>query len=128
MSVFTQRLQLEQIGEKKWKLLKSFSYHVGSEDSEEIITVREGFVCDGASIPKLFWTIIGRPFGRYAQCAVLHDWMYQHQMYTRRKADVIFFRSMRAMKVPFMQRWLMFRSVRLFAWSPWNKYKRDLPI
>lgn len=37
--------------------------------------VRAGAVTDGASIPSIFWPIIGTPFvGTYREAAVVHDW------------------------------------------------------
>jgi hypothetical protein len=37
-------------------------------------TVRSGFVTDGASIPSIFYSLIGPPVGgEYTEAAVLHD-------------------------------------------------------
>lgn len=37
--------------------------------------VPENFVSDGASIPQLWWSLVGGTLnGKYARAAVLHDW------------------------------------------------------
>jgi hypothetical protein len=44
----------------------------------DIVTVPKGYVTDGASIPRIFWsTFIGGPFSSTALWAALtHDWRY----------------------------------------------------
>jgi hypothetical protein len=63
-------------------------------------TVEKGFVTDGASIPRAFWTLVGGPFdGSYRDAAVVHDkycvthdkpWRAVHRMfyYAMRAAGV----------------------------------------
>lgn len=40
------------------------------------IEVPEGFTCDGASIPRIFWTVAGSPLrGAYVPAAFIHDYL-----------------------------------------------------
>ena len=55
--------------------------------------VPAGFITDFASIPRLFWTVVGHPAGKYAQAAVLHDYLYRTNSVSRAKADSLFRRS-----------------------------------
>ena len=122
MSSFTKNLSITQMEDKQiWRVNKAFKYHIGSEDSEETINIPEGFMTDGASIPKAFWSIIGHPFAKYAQAAVIHDYMYNQKLFWRKKCDKIFLEAMGVLKVPWWKRQAMYRAVRMFGWIPWNK-------
>ena len=124
MSSFTDPLIVKHINGKSWKLCKSFKYCAGDESSEEVICVPKGFITDFASIPRLFWTIIGHPTGKYGKAAVIHDYCYFRQLYSRKRSDEIFYEAMQVLKVPFIKRWLMYHAVRTFGWIPWGKYRR----
>lgn len=124
MSSFTNSppLQLSPDGEM-WTVAEDFEYRVGSEDSGEVIKVPKGFMSDGASIPKIFWSWIGGPTGRYFYAAVLHDWLYYKKIYKRAKADKIFYEAMGVLGVPNWKRSMMYMAVRMCAWISWNNRK-----
>ncbi len=125
MKQFSGPLRTEKIGRRRWKVLTPFSWPIG----DDIVEVPENFISDGASIPRLFWVIIGPPMGGlYDQSAVFHDYLYNQELYTRRRADREFLISMRSEGVSWIKRIVMHRAVRTFGWNPWNRYKRDLPI
>lgn len=44
--------------------------------SHGLVIVPAGFVCDGASIPRLAQSIIGHPFDEYLEDTILHDYLY----------------------------------------------------
>lgn len=51
-------------------------------------TVKAGFVTDGASIPRLFWTLVGPPIGgNYTEPAILHDALVLSGLYSPRECD-----------------------------------------
>ena len=54
------------------------------------IKIPAGFEFDGATVPRLLWSIVspGRPWVLRASC--LHDFMYQHALKTKKIADQIF--------------------------------------
>ncbi len=127
MKQFNGPLDLRKIGKQRWITLAEFSWPMDSDGN--IVIVPKDFITDGASIPWIFWSIIGPPMGGlYDQSAVLHDYLYKYQLYTRKIADVEFLLSMQSEEVDLVRRLTMYRAVRIGAWSPWNKYKRDLPI
>ena len=107
-----------------------FTYQHGSWT----IVVPAGFVSDGASIPRIFWSIIGGPWGRYGKAAVLHDWLYFEQEYSfindrilvrqfvsRKLADTIFMEAMMQLEVAAWRIELMYWAVRLCGWLAWRK-------
>lgn len=124
MSSFTTPLIVRHLDGQRWRLMESFKYAVGDEYSEEIIRVPRGFITDFASIPRLFWTIIGHPTGKYGKAAVIHDYCYFRKLYSRKRSDEIFYEAMKVLKVPFVKRWLMYHAVRMFGWLPWGNYRK----
>lgn len=127
MSSFTRCPPLEAIPPdyKLYRTTVDFEYHVGSEDSSEIIAIPKGFITDGASIPKFAWSILGGPLGKYAPAAVVHDYLYQKQIYTRSKSDVIFLEAMQVLGVGWLKRRTMWLAVRIFGWICWRNRKDD---
>jgi len=120
MSQFTTPLRLQFIDGKDWKLIESFEFHVGAKNSDEIIVVNSGFITDFASIPRIFWSIIGHPTGKYGKAAVVHDFLYRNGIGSRKKADLIFLEGMEILKVGWLRRRIMYRMVRLFAFLSWR--------
>jgi len=113
LSSFTKDLSITQLKDKQlWRVDKAFEYHVGKEDSHEIVYVPEGYVSDGASIPRWLWTVVGHPFGEYAQAAVLHDMLCEDEIYKRKKCDLVFLESLKVLKVNIIKRRLMYWGVR----------------
>jgi hypothetical protein len=123
MSSFTEPLITRKLSARLWQTERAFNYHVGSEESPNVITVPSGFITDFASSPWLMWWLIP-PDGEYTQAAVLHDYLYVKQIYVRKEADDIFLEAMVVLDVPIFKRWLMYRAVRMWGWWPWNNYKK----
>ncbi len=128
MSSFTELPRLVALPPdyKLFEVQADFEYHVGSEDSLDVIYIKKGFVTDGASIPKLFWTLIGGPLGRYAPAAVPHDKLYRFQTRSRLEADNIFLEAMGVLGVSWWKRRSMWLAVRFRGWVPWNRHKKKL--
>ena len=118
MSSFTKPLLVSAAGAygKWWKTERDFEYHVGAEGSKEVIIVKKGFLSDMAStqMPRLL----------LPQCAVLHDWNYQEQKYSRKRCDEIFLESMSVMKVNPIIKWSFYLVVRLFGFIPYYLHGR----
>lgn len=81
MSSFTSPLETLSLPDgKNKKILRTFRYFVIDKHLGPYITVPNGFISDGASIPKFLWSIVGSPWsGKYTQAAVLHDWLYRRE-------------------------------------------------
>ncbi|EEU6555214.1 DUF1353 domain-containing protein, partial [Salmonella enterica] len=85
-----------------------------SDDNSDVIEVPAGFVTDLASVPRIFWTILP-PDGKYAKAAIIHDWMYDNALRTKKEADLIFLDGMTVLGVPKWKRIIMYYAVRLFG-------------
>lgn len=90
------------------------------------ITVPQGYITDGASVPRILWPLV-RPDGLVRAGSVLHDYLYglrgfsakQGFHFTRRECDIIFRDIMKECGVSWLKRGTMYNAVRLFGWLPW---------
>ena len=119
MSSFTSTLIVTPMPDgRRWKLWKEFTYHIGTEYSQNYIHVPVGFVTDFASVPFVFWAILPS-WGKYGKAAVLHDWLYHYHIRTRKEADDIFLEAMLVSGTKPWKAKVMYRAVRLFGWLSW---------
>jgi Protein of unknown function (DUF1353) len=98
-----------------FRLISPFRYR----SSYGTIDIHKGFETDGASIPKIFWSILS-PFGPYFKAAVVHDFLYSpwNDEFSRGEADDIFKEAMYNIGINWIQRETIYRAVRLFGgWS-----------
>lgn len=107
-------------GKKYYRLEKTLLYK--NPETNEIDTIPEGYLTDGASIPWWLWTIGGSPFsGNYIEAAIIHDWRYFLAMKrkkpkgTRKEADRIFYLAMLEYGVGKFEAKTKYRAVRLFG-------------
>lgn len=111
------------------ELTEPFEFTLKTENSFVYATIREGYIWNGASIPKAFWSVIGGPFsGKYALGALIHDLLYDTHYTTRKEADEIFLQVMEMERVGKAKRWLMYQAVRRFGSKPWKKSDSHLVI
>ena len=119
MSQFIGELILEPFDdERTWKLQQKFQYQ--SDLLGCAITVPKGFVTDGASVPRIFWNL-RPPFGLYGEAAVIHDYLYRWQRFTRRQSDDTFLEGMRVKGTPKLIYMVIWAAVRLFGASAWRR-------
>jgi hypothetical protein len=87
-----------------------------SETTE--ITVPEGFVTDGVSSPRSLAWVCSPMGGRYAEAAVLHDYLYSpmcKRSLSRKQCDKYFYGAMRADGVGSVKAWAMYLAARFFG-------------
>ena len=78
------------------------------------IAVPNGFLTDGASVPRIFWSLFS-PFGDYFGAALVHDYLYStgNRKFSRRESDRIFLEAMEDAGVSWIKRQTIYRAVRL---------------
>lgn len=125
MSSFTDPLAVEALPDcDEWVTLRAFSFWYDCDDDlgvdvplsvrcRSCVTVPAGTRTDFATIPRVLWSIVGHPAGRYKQAAVLHDYLYRTGSLTRARCDELFREGMAVLGVPAYQRWLMWAGVRI---------------
>ncbi len=114
MSKFLNTLKTEQDGKWERTLLDELSLQ---DDEHGLITVPPGFRTDFASIRflhniflfVLYALLAG--YGNYA--ATVHDWLYTTGPLTRKQADAVLYRGLRAEGIARWRAWLFWAGVRI---------------
>jgi hypothetical protein len=81
--------------------------------------IPKGYTTDFATIPQILWSLLP-PIGKHNRAALLHDWLYDNKIGSRKKADDLFLKQMEIDGVNLITRYVMYLGVRLFA-KPWWK-------
>ncbi|MCK8685375.1 DUF1353 domain-containing protein [Pseudomonas umsongensis] len=114
MSRFISTLKTDQTDRRTYKLLDDL---VLADDDQRTIIVPSGFVTDFASIQVLhnaflfvlFALVAG--YGNYA--ATVHDFLYSEGQVSRKEADAVLYRALRAEGVARWRAWLFWAGVRI---------------
>ena len=121
MSRFVTTLKTDQTDRRTYKLLDDL---VLADDDQRVITVPAGFVTDFASIQVLhnaflfvlFALVAG--YGNYA--ATVHDWLYFGGQVSRKEADAVLYRALRAEGVARWRAYLFWLGVRIGGAKQYN--------
>ena len=107
-----------------WVVKKDFNFFLDDKQNRRVV-VPKGYLTDGASVPRPFWSIIP-PWGEYGQAAVMHDWLCEYLRVwdtaegvwvpiTREECDNIFNNAMRALGVSNTKRRIMYNAVKIYS-------------
>jgi hypothetical protein len=92
-----------------------------------LVKVPKGFISDGASVPRPFWSIFSPFNGDYFEAALIHDYLYSKISslcfpdLSRENADQIFMDAMYDLGVGWFSRHAIHRAVRLGGWLSYKK-------
>ena len=112
--------------ERDMRLLSDFHY-TGPRPSAIRWTAPTGAVVNGASIPPVFWPIIGSPFtGRYRNASVLHDVACDEKRRSWEEVHLMFYQAMRRSGVSVTKAKTMYWAVYHFGirWRAPNAVER----
>ena len=109
----------EKANIKKYPFINRKDLKVQLDDyfSEKIytFTIPKGYKWDGASIPRMFWRLIGaKTSPEFLIPSMIHDVLCENHKYVdndRYFADRVFEKLLNVSGVPAFNRWLMFHSV-----------------
>lgn len=86
--------------------------------------IKRGFDYDGASIPQMFWSLVGSPFtGSHTRAAFVHDALYASELFPRKQCDEIFFKLLKFSGTNRIKRDLFYLMVSGFGWTTWQQHK-----
>lgn len=120
MKKFTDELIVKSIG-SRWELVEPFCfYYTEHYKITKKITIPKGFITDFASTPRILYPIIP-PIGIYNKACIIHDYLYQEKIFSRKICDSCFLQAMKVLGVPKWKRNLMFATVRLFGKKYYGK-------
>ncbi|CAB4182517.1 Campylobacter phage CGC-2007, Cje0229 [uncultured Caudovirales phage] len=113
--MFTTPLDLRaNTAPNEWVLLRSLVWH-----GDRRIEVPAGFITDLASIPRVFRNVLNVN-GASRRAAVLHDWLYCSQPFTRREADRMLKAALLAEGEHPIVAQVYYLGVRIGGSRPWN--------
>jgi Protein of unknown function (DUF1353) len=111
---FVGRLITEWLDDgRNMRLIQRF----GFEDAKKSVwAVPPGTVVNGASIPPVFWSFIGSPFGdKYRKASVIHDHYCETRTRASDKVHRVFYEAMLAAGVGRSKAWIMYQAVLQFG-------------
>ena len=89
---FSGNARVELLSGRKIKLITEFSY---KDPSGKVWKVPEGYVSDGASIPRVLWSAVGGPLdGAYRDAALIHDFYCDVMEHSWEQTHRVFFDGM----------------------------------
>jgi hypothetical protein len=122
MKQFNGDVVLEEMKNGFWKLQDDFMY----EDDSVQVTVKSSFITDGASIPKMFWSILGDPLSNdLLKPAIIHDGLYTLMQLPRDKCDKLLKEMLLFNGTSQVKANLIYYAVRSFGGSHWKKDTTD---
>jgi len=128
--------------DRTYMLAHDYTYQWEKRGIPYRINIKQGFIYDGASVPRIAWSVAGlRPDGLLRAAATIHDFLYEHKgklpkgsfqewdeefnawvevkrVWTRKESDKMFGRLMREADVARHRRRMAYLAVR----SPVGKY------
>jgi hypothetical protein len=93
--------------------MEAFSY---TDSAGKVWTAPAGSRTDGASIPRLFWTLVGSPFtGHYRTASIIHDYYCNDPLTPRSATDRMFREACFTAGCSEAQADLFYAALRLYA-------------
>jgi hypothetical protein len=90
------------------------------------IWIPAGYTFDGASIPRMFWSIIGSPFDPvFWAAALIHDWLYLMHQLPRSVADEVLRLALIQCEAFGLQARIMWAAVRSCGYPAWTNSAED---
>jgi len=137
--MFTGTIKTEFLDDGKWKLLENITYKTDfsfvdkkrksllySDYVGVIINIPKGFLTDFASTPKFLHSFFPPTDLDYILSAILHDYLYFSNYFTRLESDIIFLQAMKLQGCPWWKRKAVFNGVRIGGWKAWQKHSDAL--
>jgi hypothetical protein len=123
MKLFNGDVILEEMKNGYWKLQDNFSY----ENDYIQVTIKSDFITDGASIPKLFWSVVGNPLSNdLLKPAIIHDGLYTLMQLKRLECDKLLKEMLLFNGTSKVKAYFIYYAVRLFGGSHWRKDTTDM--
>ena len=108
----------ERLGNRLWVLTRPFIFSV----DDEIFTAPMGFVTDGASVPRLLYSLCSPVSGPFGQGAIAHDFLYSVDGpdIGRLRADLVLYQIGRFRGAGLAESQLVKSGVNLFGWMSYK--------
>lgn len=129
------------LNDREFELVEPFVFEWNDPIPKQIV-IPKGYPFDGASVPRLVWSITGiLPVGLPLGAAAVHDFTYQRKgrlirdefkikhngiwvpmasVWSRKQCDDMFYRIMQEANVTPWKSFAMYQSVRIFGQAAWD--------
>lgn len=114
--------------EERYQNVEPYSIRYRDHD----IVVEHGYICDGASVPRMAWWFMP-PDGLHRAASLIHDRFYDGQgkvgelNFTRYKCDLMFYELMLQAGVSKSRSLIAYQMVRRFGGAAWES-QGDPPV
>lgn len=127
VSQFTRPLVVVPLDDGRSWVVVCDDFLYTSNDGSTVVRVPQWMVTDFASIPRPLWSLVGGPWGRHGNAAVIHDCGYWQQCLPRKVYDALFLEGMRVLGVSRFRSRLMYAAVRTFGYFAWrtNEHRNE---
>lgn len=94
--------------------------------NNEVITIPKGYRWDLSSVPRFLWWLLP-PDGDFQIAALIHDYLYEHNLFTRKFCDQEMYNwsvtvsGTKNKSLRNIDNKTRLAGVRLFGWYVWNK-------
>jgi hypothetical protein len=123
MKQFNGNVIIEELNNGFWKLQDDFSY----ENDYIKVIVKSDFITDGASIPKMFWSIVGNPLSdNLLKPAIIHDGLYTLMQLSRSTCDKLLKEMLLFNETSKVKAYIIYYAVRYFGGSHWKKDTKNM--
>jgi len=99
---------------RRWRLLEDFNVRIRVGVKVQSVVVPRYFVTDFASVPRIFHVIFP-PAGKYGIAAMVHDYLCESEVVSRKEADLAFYDLMMKNDVRPWKAKVMFAAARTYA-------------
>ena len=99
---------------RQWIVLEDYHYYH--------ITVPAGFRTDLASVPRVFWSLVSP--SEIAEAAVIHDFIYNKSLYSRKECDEILY-DMCCSRMSKFRAYLIYLAVRIGGRKAYDKSRNN---
>lgn len=125
MKQFTGAVILESLRDEKFILRSTLIY----ENSNIKITLKDGLITNGASIPRFLWSAFGSPLiGEYLKPAIVHDGLYASHALSKNESDDLFLEMLITENVNILKSYAFYYSVKIFGGCAWAKNPEYIDI
>lgn len=115
-----QRLRDPESGQfiDKWKTVEDFT--LTTPDGLQLF-IPKGFKYDKASVPRAVWWYIPRDHKQTVIAALVHDFLYEYRLLSRKQSDQIFYDLLRLAGMRYTKAKMAYWAVRAGGWVYWNR-------
>ena len=107
----------------------TYNFEVYEDYTYKGFTVPAGYITDGASVPRIFWSIFPPYKPEYFTAVIVHDYLCEQARYLHEflEADDVLLEMLGDLRIDRLQKFILYYSCRWYHKIRYRKYK-DKPL